>query len=162
MPRFVILLTLISLLVLSGCGIYTFSQAGQSDIKSIAIERIDNQTDQLELGDRITDLVIDAFINDGTMKVASTETADAILTAKFTGYTWQPFKYDENDVVESYVVRMTFQVALKKAGDDADIFNETLSQEGFYQVGSETEEDAQQEALALLIDAIIGKTTKGW
>ncbi|HOP06444.1 MAG TPA: LPS assembly lipoprotein LptE [candidate division Zixibacteria bacterium] len=162
MPRITILFILFLLPVLAGCGFYSFSQAGQSDIKSIAIERIENQTDQLELGDKITDLVIDAFMSDGTMKVASTETADAILTATFTGYSWQPFKYDENDVVESYVVRMTFQVTLKKAGEEADIFNETLSQEGFYQVGSGTEEEAQQDALALLIDAIIGKTTKGW
>ena len=150
------------LLVVSGCGIYTFNPAGKTNIKAIAVERIENKTSQYDLTDRMTDLVIDAFLEDGTFKVVSSENADAVLAATFTSYVRIPYEYDENDVVTSYSVKMSFDVALKKPGEEADIWKETMVQEGIYNADSETEEDGQQRAVDRLIDAIIDRTTKSW
>ena len=147
----------------TGCGFYTFNPGGKSDIKSIAIERFDNKTSEYELADRMTDIVIDAFISDGSMKVVSSENADAVLVGILTQYDRKPFKYDENDQVESYSVTMTFDITLRKPRETSDIWHEIMAQEGIYDIESETGEvDAQQTIIDRLIEAIINRTTKSW
>jgi hypothetical protein len=158
------LATLLGLVFLlsAGCGVYTFNPKGKSSIKSIAIERFENQTPEYGLADQMTDLVIDAFIADGNMKVVSLENADAILSGVLTRYERKPYAYDQNDVVESYYVDMDFDIALKSPRDDSEIWKEKITQRGVYAVDNETEEDGRQKAVKLLIEAIINKTTKSW
>lgn len=149
------------LLPLVGC--YTFNPAGKSSIQAIAIERFDNKTTEYDLADRMTDLVIDEFLADGTMKVVSIDNADAVLVGVLTGYLRNPFKYDENGVVTLYSVTLTFDVLLENPNDnDAEIWREIMVQEGIYNVDSQTEQDAQDEAVQSLIVEIINRTTKSW
>lgn len=156
-----ILCCLAVLLLLIGC--YTFNPAGKSSIQSIAIERFDNKTTEYDLADRMTDLVIDEFLADGTMKVVSVENADAVLVGVLTGYLRNPFKYDESGVVSSYSVTLTFDVLLQNPNDnDSEIWRETMVQEGIYNVDSQTEQDGQDEAVQSLIVEIINRTTKSW
>ena len=152
----------LALVVFSSCAVYTFNPGGKSDIKSMAVERFESKTTEYGLADRVTDLVIDAFIEDGTMDIAAIENADAILEGTLVSYRRSPFNYDENDQVQAYSVTMVFDMALKKPGDDAEIWRETMKQEGVYDVDTETELDGQEKAVALLIDAIITRTTKSW
>ena len=149
------------LLLLVGC--YTFNPAGKSDIQAIAIERFDNKTTEYDLADRMTDLVIDEFLADGTMKVVSIENADAVLVGVLTGYLRKPYEYDDAGVVISYSVTLTFDLLLKNPNDnDAEIWREIMVQEGVYDVAGQTEQDAQNEAVELLIVKIINHTTKSW
>jgi hypothetical protein len=148
--------------LLIGCSPYTLNPRGKSDINSIAIERFENDTDQYELTDRMTDVVIDAFLADGNLKVLPRDNADAILTGTLRSYSRTPSDYDENDEVISYSVTMTFDIALRKHGQDSDMWQELMTQEGIYLVASQTEQDAQDEAISLLVQDIINKTTKSW
>jgi len=150
------------LLLSAGCGVYTFNPKGKSSIKSIAIERFENQTLEHGLADQMTDIVIDAFISDGNLKVVSLENADAVLSGVLTRYERKPYQYDQNDVVESYYVDMNFDITLKNPRDDSEIWKERMSQRGIYMVDEETEEDGRQRAIELLVEAIINKTTKSW
>ncbi len=151
----------LALLFLSGC--YTFNPAGKSSVQAIAVERFENKTTEYELADRMTDLVIDAFLADGTMKVVSMENADAVLVGTLTGYVRKPFEYDENGVVKSYSVTMNFDITLKNPRDnDSEIWREIMEQEGVYSVDNETEQDGQNKAVNRLIVDIINKTTKSW
>jgi len=146
-----------------GCGVYTFNPVGKSSIQAIAVQRFDNKTTEYELADRMTDLVIDAFLDDGTFKVVSAENADAALSGVLTRYDRKPFEYDENDVVQSYSVTLTFDVTLTDPRDnDAEIWRETMVQEGVYLVAGETEQDGQAKAVQRLIASIINRTTKSW
>jgi len=157
-----ILITLILAAVLAGFVVYTFNPARKSDIKSIAVLRIENNTNRFDLADRLTDLVIDAFKADGTFKIVSPENADASLEGTFANYSERPYEWDENDVVSSYSVSMTFTITLTKPDDETEMWTESFTQEGIYQADGETEEDAQTEAIDRLIDDIINKTTKSW
>lgn len=162
-----VLLGLVFLLS-AGCGVYTFNPKGKSSIKSLAIERFENQTPEYGLADQMTDVVIDAFIADGNMKVVSLENADAVLSGVLTRYERKPYEYDQNDVVESYYVDMDFEITLKNPRDDSEIWKEKMTQRGVYAVdgemeeGARTEEDARREAIELLVEAVINKTTKSW
>lgn len=152
---------MVVLLLLVGC--YTFNPAGKSSIQAIAVERFDNKTTEYDLADRMTDLVIDAFLADGTMKVVSTDNADAVLVGTLTGYQRKPHDYDENGVVTSYSVTMTFDLLLKNPSDnDSEIWRENMSQEGVYNVDGQTEQDGQNSAVQRLVVEIINRTTKSW
>ncbi len=163
MPVRYLLPTLSLLLMLVGaCGVYTFNPKGKSTVSSIAIERFENRTPEFGLADQMTDLVIDAFIADGNLKVVSSGNADAVLTGVLIQYERKPYEYDQNDVVESYYIEMDFEIALKNPRDESEIWKEKMSQRGIYQVATETEEDGRLEAIELLVEAIINKTTKSW
>lgn len=150
------------LIAISSCGVYTFNPSGKSTITSIAIERFGNQTPEFGLADRMTDDVIDAFIADGSMKVVSAENAEAILVGSLIRYERLPQEFTPEDEVISYAVTMDFDIVLKNSDDDSEIWKERISQIGIYKVDGETEEDGQQTAIGLLVEAIINKTTKSW
>ncbi|MEW5994758.1 MAG: LPS assembly lipoprotein LptE [Candidatus Zixiibacteriota bacterium] len=155
-------LLIVSLCVLHGCGVYTFNPRGKSSIRTINIQRFENETGEYGLADEMTDLVTDAFIADGNLRVVAAENADAVLSGTLTQYERRPYQFDENDVVTSYSVDMSFDIALKDPRDGSDIWKEKMTQRGVYLVDSETEEDGRQRAVALLVEAIINKTTKSW
>ena len=150
------------LLTLSGCGIYTFNPGGKSDIEAIAVQRFENTTEEYGLADQVTDLIIDEFIADGTMAVVSEENADAVLVGKLVEYEHKPLTYDASDQVSRYEVLMTFDVALKKPNSDDNIWSQRMRQQGQYDVAEQTEDDGRQQAIRLLIDAIIDKTIRSW
>jgi hypothetical protein len=145
-----------------GCGVYTFNPRGKSEIESIAVQPFENETAEFGLADRLTEIVIDAFIADGNLKVVSPEHADALLQGTLTYYDRVPETFDQNDQVQTYKVVMDFKVTLKDAQTEDVIWSETSRQEGPYDANTEREEDGQQRAGELLVQMIINKTTKSW
>ncbi len=153
---------LIFTLFLSGCSVYTLNPRGKSDIKNIAVEPFENKTNEFGLADIITEIVIDAFIADGSLKIVSLDNSDAYLVGTLTRYERVASKFDENDQVEEYKVLMDFEIALKNPKDDSEKWREKITQEGIYNAHDETEEDGQERAGKRLVEAIINKTTKSW
>lgn len=158
-PLIVVLLLLVAL---AGCGVYTFNPQGKSSIKSIAVERFANDTPEYGLADLVTDLVIDSLFANGSVKVLSPENAEAILIGRLTRYERRPYTYDENDNVSEYAVHMDFKITLKNPKDDSDMWSETMRQTGVFDVETETEEQGQQSAIGFLVESIINRTTKSW
>lgn len=147
---------------LVSCSVYTFNPSGKSEISSIAVERFSNQTPEYGLADQMTDIIIDALIEDGSIKVLSIDMAEAILAGVLTSYERLPHKFDENDQVQQYKVVMVFDISLSKSSDNTELWHETMRQEGIYDVEGETEDDGRQEAVSLLVEAIMNKTTRSW
>lgn len=162
MKRFLIIVAVALWGLTAGCGVYTFTPKGKSDIKSVSVERFENETAEYGLEDRMTDQVIDALLAEGTLKVLEAEYADARLLGSLTRYTRGPYSYDDQDIVGSYAVEMTFEISLRKTADDTEIWKENITQKGIYSIDTETEEDGRQRAIDLLIADIINKTTKSW
>lgn len=107
----VIILT-ITVGLFSGCGVYTFNPAGKSSIKSIAVLPFENQTDQYELTDRLTEIIVDQFIADGNLKVLPESSADAVLSGILTRYDRVANMFTESDEVTEYKVLMDFRITL--------------------------------------------------
>jgi Lipopolysaccharide-assembly len=147
---------------MASCQPYTFNQKGKPTIKSIAIERFQNETAEFTLSDRMTNVIIDRFLADGSISVVDASTAEAVLSGTLTRYTRQPYVYDGNDQVSQYAVYMDFLVVLKKPGEEAEIWKENMNQIGVYTVADETEEDGQNRALELLVQSVFNKISKSW
>lgn len=153
-----------SLLLFSlvGCSVYTFNPKGKSTIHSIAIELFENTTGEYGIEDKMTEQVIEAFIDDGSIKIVPEENAEVLLYGKLIKYERKPYEYNESDIVNSYAITMTFEIKLIKTLDNSEIWTNTISQFGVYNIEEEVEEDGQQRAIAKLVDDIINKTTKSW
>lgn len=148
-------------LFVGGCGIYSFSPGGKSSIKTIAVRQFENETIEVGLSDRLTDLVVDALLADGNLKVVSESEADAILIGTLTNYERKPYTYDESDNVTEYVVKLVFDITLQ--GDaEKEIWKERFYNEGIYNADDETEEDGQALAADKLVVDVINRTTKSW
>ena len=160
--KLLVSLVLAASLLVSGCGVYSLSGRGQSEISTISIEPFENDTNRYELTDRLTETIVDAFISDGNLKVVPGQQADALLQGSLLTYKREPYKFDENDQVQQYKVVMGFQVSLLNPREDTQYWSEQLNMEGIYDANTETEEDGQQRAAQRLVDAIINKTTKSW
>jgi len=152
---------LLGAFLLAGC-FYSMNPRGAVTVKSVAVERFQNDTPEFGLADQMTDAIITAFIADGTMKVLPREQAEAVLLGTLTRYQRRPYEYDENDQVTAYAVEMDFDIQLKKPADDSLLWQEMMSQRGVYDLQTETEEVGRQKALELLVQAIINRTTKSW
>lgn len=155
------IIALTGAMLITGC-IYTLNPKGSSTVKSIAVERFQNDTPEFGLADQMTDAIIAAFISDGTMKVLPNDQAESILHGTLTGYQRRPYEYDANDQVSSYVVEMDFDITLNSAAVDSILWSERMSQRGVYNLQTETEDDGRIRALELLVEAIINRTTKSW
>jgi hypothetical protein len=121
----------------------------------------------------MTDLIVDAFIADGSMKVVSEKEADAVLIGILKSYNREAYTYDESDNVSQYVVKLVFDVILQKGGSEEDIWKETFYSEGYYSTDIEadegsqyqvatTEEESQVQAADKLVQDVINRTTKSW
>ena len=155
-------LVVAALFTLGSCGVYTFNPGGKSTIKSIAVEPFENNTTELGLEDIMTNGVIDAFISDGNLKVVAIDNAEALLVGTLLRYDRRVYGYTADETVQSYAVTMEFEITLVNSSDGSEFWKEQMSQTGVYNLDTETEADGQLRALALLVDAIINRTTKSW
>jgi hypothetical protein len=144
-----------------GC-IYTFNPKGKTDIKTLAVEPFDNRTSQYGLTDRLTTIVVDAFIKDGSMRIVPTDKADAVLHGILTGYERQVVNFDTTDQVQQYKVVLSFEISLKSVRTDSTLWTQAMTQEGIYSATNETEEIGQERAGQRLVEAVINRTTRDW
>ncbi len=152
---------LLGAFAMAGC-FYSMNPRGAVTVKSVAVERFQNDTPEFGLADQMTDAIVTALIADGTIKVLPRQQAEAVLWGTLTRYQRRPYEYDANDQVTSYAVEMDFDIQLKKPAEDSLIWQERFSQRGVYNLETEAEENGRQKALELLVQAIINRTTKSW
>jgi len=131
-------------------------------ISTIAISQFENKTIEAGLSNTLTDLVIDAFISDGNLKVVSEADADGVLYGILTSYKREAYNYDEADNVAQYVVKLNFDVTLKKRDSEENFWQEQFYSEGVFDAFEETEEDGQMMAVEKLVQDILNRTTKSW
>jgi len=159
-PLLVFLVALV--LGVSACGVYTFNPRGKSSITTIAVEPFENKTPQYGLADLMTEVVIDAFIAEGSMKVVSADVAEAILTGTLTRYERLVQEFDELDQVAQYKVQVGVDIAFKDPANRNDIWTIQLTLDGVYDADTQTEEDGQKAVGEQLVEAVLNKTTKSW
>jgi hypothetical protein len=119
----VVMLMFVLLAVLSSCG-YRMTLVGgvvPEDSKTIAIPVFLNGTNEPYLDTDLTQAVVDEFLTDGRLKIASLEDADLILRCKATKFELTPAAYispssnQSNSYVQTYAVTITVSLTLENA-----------------------------------------------
>ncbi|UCB53460.1 MAG: LptE family protein [Candidatus Zixiibacteriota bacterium] len=151
------------LLLLSGCGIYSFSGSGLSGIKTIAIPLFENQTQEYGIREALTEKIAERFVQDNSLKVVNERSADSILRGVITRYTRESHTFDEQENPQEYIARIWVKVTFEEKEGKKVVWKEdSLLGWGIYSAQDETEEMGKERAIEKLAEDIVNKTVKGW
>lgn len=152
-------------------------------VRTIAIEEFANQTGQIILPSLLHEELRRAFQLDGRLSVADEPAqADAVLSGAIADYTRQPARFDPNNVVEEYRLRMVADLHLIDQRNKTVLWTEkgplsTAVRGGSIRklerflnyavvpaeaVQAETEQDAQRRMVREFAQDIVLKVIEGW
>jgi hypothetical protein len=179
MSKLLMTLSLMAVLAVSGCG-YTTSSLLPPRLKTIYVENFKNSinvtAEQSELRMyrgykpgmevEITKAVIDRFMFDGNLKVTPEEKADLILKSELVDYKRDSLRYDANDNVEEYRIKLVVNISLKEASSGMILWTEKgFTGETTYRLsgsGAKNESAAIRDAVSDLARRIVERTIEAW
>ncbi len=162
----------------AGCG-YTTKSSLPEDIKSVHVMPIKNTIDfSKEISDQdhfrvyrpgleveLTNAVINRFIFDGNLKVASREKADAVLEATLVDYRRDPLRYSENEDIQEYRLSVILSVEFRRSSDNHVIWKESVVGDStFFLSGSRavSEDEAAAKVVEDASRRVVEKTIELW
>jgi hypothetical protein len=114
----------------------------------------------------ITKAVIDRFLFDGNLKIAPEGKADLVLKSEFIDYKRDSLRYDANDNVEEYRIKLIINMHLEDAKKGAVLWIEKgFAGESTYRVqgtGAKTESMAIRDAVNDLAERVVERTIEAW
>ncbi len=179
MSKFIIALSLIFALGISGCG-YTSSSLLPVNLKTIYVDNFKNSinitAEQNDLrmyrGYRpgmeteITKAVIDRFVFDGNLKMSPEGKADLVLKSELIDYKRDSLRYDANNNVEEYRIKLIINMQLEDTKKGVTLWTEKgFAGETTYRIsgsGAKTESQALRDAEIDLASRIVERTIEAW
>jgi len=114
----------------------------------------------------ITKAVTDRFILDGNLRIANPDQADLILKGELIDFKKEALRYDRNDTIEEYRIRLIVDIQLVDAGKNIVLWREkSFAGESTYRTTGSLatgEEGAIQEAQEDLARRIVERVIEGW
>lgn len=157
------LILIVQLLFLTNCSYYSFSGSGLKGISSVAVPLFEDQTQEYGLRESLTQKLVDAYVQDNTLKVVNQKNSDSILYGIITRYLREAHTFDENENVKEYKVRIFVKATLEETEKKKIIWEEdNLEGWAIYSATQETEDDGKEKALQKLAEDIVNRTVKGW
>ena len=178
--QFCTLFSVLCALALSGCG-YTTKTLLPAHVKNIYIQNFKNSIDLTEeysnkrpyklykagLENEITRAIGDRFILDGNLKVVkNAEEADSVLSGELLEYVREPLRYDKDDNVTEFRVRVVASAKfLDKKTNKAIWQSGGLAGESSQRTEGtlvKTEDTARAEAVEDFSRRVVEKTIEVW
>ena len=166
----------------AGCD-QTVKRTLPSEIRTLYIAEYRNQTDQSLLPSMMLEELRRSFRLDGRLNIVDDpKQASAVLEGTFTEYTKQPARYDRNNVVQEYRMRLVVDLSLTDMDRKQVLWAERGPKETATRgatvrklerwanyvvvpatgVPVETETDAQRRALRELAEDTVLRVIEGW
>ena len=173
------LAVLIALFFISGCG-YTTRSLLPSELKTIYVDNFLNKINvAAESSDarmyrgykpgmelEVTRAIRDKYVFDGNLRVAPENGADLILKGELVDFRNEALRYDRQNNIEEYRIRMVVNLELINAKDGKTRWKETsFAGESLYNpTGSlaKSETDAINDAEADLARRVVERTVEEW
>ncbi len=178
--RFQKLITqIIILATLSGCG-YSTHSAAKLSFRTIYVEPFKNNINYTSefsearnirtyfplLETKITQAIIDRFLFDGNLKIASKQDAAVVLKGALIDYTRDPLRYDDNNNVLEYRVNLVISMSLYDTREDKLVWEESrfIGNAPYFTSGSQagSESSAVNDALEDLGRRVVERTVEQW
>jgi hypothetical protein len=168
--RFAPVILLVSALSFAGCFRYSFSGAGPSHIKTVAIPLFSNTTAEYGVVELVTDELILAFQQDNTLKIVDEDAADAVLWGTLRRVEDVPYTYEgegeaKNFSVNEYKLTLVIDLEYYDQTKEETIWHQEVSGWGTYEHVSGTPEEREvgvKEAVDKLAEDILNLTVSGW
>ena len=139
-----------------------------SHVRKIAVRPFINNTPQYGLEDKFTVSVIDEFVRDGRLEVATDEKdAEGVIVVEIDRYILQPLTYDSNLVTEQYKLWVLLNVYLVDRVKNITLWAEPNMEaiQIFYDAtmpGGKTEEEVREILWENLARDIVKRTIEGF
>jgi hypothetical protein len=158
--------SLVIALVVVGCTHYSSSGGLVGGIRTVAIPTAENETSEVDVGQRLSDRVTDALIADGRLRVVDEESSDALLLLRVQRLEDEPFTFTVTEVTEQYRFRLFTSAVLERTADGSELldlgqlvgwgtYDATLSEE-------EGRDPAVDTAMDMITEEIVDRTTASW
>lgn len=162
-----------------GCG-YTTRSLLPSDIKTIYVENFKNmipvtaeQTNvRMYRGYRpgmeteLTRAVINRYVLDGNLRIAGEKEADIVLAGELIDFRQEPLRYDNNDNIEEYRVKVIVNIQLKDTRTGKTMWVEDgFAGESTYRTSGSlgvSEDAGVAEAMVDISRRIVERTIEVW
>lgn len=165
--------------VIIGCG-YSTRSLLPSRFKTICVDNFKNKIDigrevteasrytlyRPGLENDVTNAIVDRFVFDGNLKIATKEKADLILKGDVVDYKQEALRYDSADNVEEYRIKITVNIELLDVAtneawwtEKGYIGEETYKTAGRFAVSEDT---AREGAIEDLARRIVERTVENW
>ena len=156
----------LAVLCVGGCAYYSTSGGLLGGIRSIGIPVADNQTSEFAVAERLTELAIDAYAEDGQLRVVDEESADALLQLNVISIEDRPFTYTTAEQTEQYRFAVLVAAELVRV-EDGEVLLTLAELEGWGTYDAAlAEEDgrdpAVERALDMVLEELVDRTTAGW
>lgn len=172
------IILLIALFSISGCG-YTTRSLLPTEFKTIYVENFVNKIkvtaessdERMYRGYRpgmeidVTKAIRDKYLFDGNLKVTDSQDADLVLTGELVDFRNESLRYDRNDNVLEYRVRMVVNIKLYTKDGKTRWVEDGFAGESLYNTtGSlaKSESTAIKEAEADLARRVVERTIEEW
>jgi len=155
---------------ITACGPYTFNPSLPGHIKTVSIPIFKNpRTFKYGAEKVITDAVIDAFIDDGTVDVVEEGTADSKLVGEIVSYRKEAMRYDVNELIQEYNLAIVLSLTYRDMTSGEIIWQEKsmYSSITYYPIETsagpaETEDEALDRLAEETAEKIVTRTLQNW
>ena len=179
MNKSFIILSLVAVVSTAGCG-YTTRSLLPSEYKTIRVENVKNSinvtAEQNDLrmyrGYRpgmevdLTKAIIDRYLFDGNLKIAPEGSADLILQSELIDFKRDPLRYDANNNIEEYRIKLIVNMELQDAKNGKTLWKERgfAGETTYYTTGTnaKSESAAVNDAIKDLARRIVERTVEAW
>jgi len=163
----------------SGCG-YTTHSLLPTEYKTICVDNVKNSINvtaeqnnlRMYRGYRpgmevdVTKAIIDRFLFDGNLKVSEEGKADLILKSELIDFKRDALRYDANDNVEEYRIKLIVNMDLSDAKTGNVLWKESgFAGEATYRTSgslAESESASVKETISDLARRIVERTVEAW
>ena len=148
------------------CSHYSTTSGLIGGIRTVAIPTAENDTPEERIAETLSERIIDAFFEDGRLRVVDEETADAVLVLRLKSVEDRPFTFTAEEKTEQYRFRVFIDAVLQRAADQSALLElQGLEGWGTYNSDDDDEEGrdlAIEAGLDMVIEEIVDRTTASW
>lgn len=177
--KFTGLASVLAVLLVAGCG-YTTRSLLPSEFKTIYVENVVNKINvtaeqsnlRMYRGYRpgmeitLTKTIIDRYLFDGNLRTAPEGKADLILNTELIDYRREPLRYDANDNIEEYRIKLIVNLQLVNAKTGETVWTERgfAGETTYNTMGSLAMNDSTAVGIAMedLARRIVERTIEAW
>ncbi len=162
--KFLVLMGTLLCLLLSSCGIYSFTGSIPSHIKTVAIPLFDDNTSFPGVREDLTNKVIDRFIAENVLQVVPESNADLLITGTILSIQERAAIITTGEAVEQYEVYVNVKVKCTEIKSGKVWWEKTLRRFGVMEgVGDiDARNDAIETANIDITQDIIDNTLANW
>ncbi len=159
------ILLVLTVFVFSACVKYSFKGSLPSSLKTISIPSFEDRSTWIGLQELLSEGVVNAFIDDNTLKLIDDESAaDLLLLGTVVGVRSQKTSISQDQLVEEEQLVVSVKVECLNQQTDEPLWTGNISEFGVVSGdGTLEERDAAiDQAVEKIIEEILNRTVAAW